>query len=53
MHRTGRLEYMNAHLERAREKGYFIGDKIVRGAYMEKERKLLTNIQFQLYVCLK
>ena len=37
MYRTGRLEYMNAHLERAREKGYFIGYKIVRGAYMEKE----------------
>ncbi|SDG26934.1 L-proline dehydrogenase [Epilithonimonas hungarica] len=39
MYRTGRLEYMNAHLERAIEKGYFIGYKIVRGAYMEKERK--------------
>lgn len=39
MYRTGRLEYMNAHLERAKEKGYFIGYKIVRGAYMEKERK--------------
>ncbi|OJX28446.1 MAG: proline dehydrogenase [Chryseobacterium sp. 36-9] len=39
MYRTGRLEYMNAHLERAGEKGYFIGYKIVRGAYMEKERK--------------
>jgi proline dehydrogenase len=25
-------------LQRAREKGYFIGYKIVRGAYMEKER---------------
>lgn len=37
MYRTGRLEYMNSHLERAREKGYFIGYKIVRGAYMEKE----------------
>lgn len=39
MYRNGRLEYMNAHLERAKEKGYFIGYKIVRGAYMEKERK--------------
>jgi len=39
MYRTGRLEYMNAHLERAKENGYFIGYKIVRGAYMEKERK--------------
>lgn len=38
MYRTGRLEYMEAHLARAREKNYFIGYKIVRGAYMEKER---------------
>jgi proline dehydrogenase len=38
MYRTGRLEYMEANLQRAREKNYFIGYKIVRGAYMEKER---------------
>lgn len=38
MYRTGRIEYMEGHLQRAREKGYFIGYKIVRGAYMEKER---------------
>lgn len=38
MYRTGRLEYMEAHLARATAKGYFIGYKIVRGAYMEKER---------------
>lgn len=38
MYRTGRLEYMQQNLERAKEKGYFIGYKIVRGAYMEKER---------------
>lgn len=38
MYRTHRLEYMNEHLQRAKEKGYFIGYKIVRGAYMEKER---------------
>ncbi|MBW8360882.1 MAG: proline dehydrogenase family protein [Kaistella sp.] len=39
MYRTGRLEYMQANLQRAKEKGYFIGYKIVRGAYMEKERE--------------
>lgn len=39
MYRTGRLEYMQEHLNRAKEKGYFIGYKIVRGAYMEKERE--------------
>ncbi len=39
MYRTGRLEYMQHQLEQAKEKGYFIGYKIVRGAYMEKERE--------------
>ncbi len=39
MYRTGRLEYMQENLNRAKEKGYFIGYKIVRGAYMEKERE--------------
>lgn len=38
MYRTGRLEYMEAQLQRAKERNYFIGYKIVRGAYMEKER---------------
>lgn len=39
MYRTGRIEYMAEHLQRAKEKGYYIGYKIVRGAYMEKERE--------------
>lgn len=39
MYRTGRLEYMAADLQRAKEKNYFIGYKFVRGAYMEKERE--------------
>lgn len=39
MYRTGRIEYMQENLERAKEKGYYIGYKIVRGAYMEKERE--------------
>lgn len=39
MYRTGRIEYMQENLQRAKEKGYFIGYKIVRGAYMEKERE--------------
>ena len=38
MYRTTRIEYMQEHLNRAKEKRYFIGYKIVRGAYMEKER---------------
>lgn len=39
MYRTGRLEYMEEHLQRAIKKEYNIGYKLVRGAYMEKERE--------------
>lgn len=38
MYRTGRLEYLAEDLKRANDKGYFLGYKFVRGAYMEKER---------------
>lgn len=38
MYRTGRLEYLAEDLKRAKEKGYYLGYKFVRGAYMEKER---------------
>ncbi len=34
-----RLEYLMHSFETAREKGYLLGAKLVRGAYMEKERK--------------
>ena len=38
MYRTDRLNYLSKSLERAQHKGYKLGFKIVRGAYMEKER---------------
>ncbi|UJF29210.1 proline dehydrogenase family protein [Kaistella sp. 97-N-M2] len=46
MYRTGRLEYMHQNLQRAKEKGYFIGYKIVRGAYMEKERERAAAMNY-------
>lgn len=46
MYRTGRLEYMQDHLERAKQKGYKIGYKIVRGAYMEKERARASEMGY-------
>lgn len=46
MYRTGRLEYMNQCLQKAQEKGYFIGYKIVRGAYMEKERERAAEMNY-------
>lgn len=37
-YRTDALEMLKAQHAEAREKGYFYGIKLVRGAYMEKER---------------
>lgn len=38
LYRIDRLPYLKASYERAREKGYLLGAKLVRGAYMNKER---------------
>ncbi len=38
MYRWDRMDYMKSLYERAQKKNYFIGMKVVRGAYMEKER---------------
>ena len=38
MYRRDRLAYLENLLKDAQEKKYFIGIKLVRGAYMEKER---------------
>ena len=46
MYRTGRLEYLAEDLRRANEKGYFLGYKFVRGAYMEKERERANEMGY-------
>lgn len=38
MYRTDRLDYLKESLEHARQNDYVFGAKLVRGAYMEKER---------------
>ncbi len=38
MYRVGMLENLEKAIQRASERGYFFGAKLVRGAYMEKER---------------
>jgi proline dehydrogenase len=38
MYRHDRLDFLKESYNLAREKGYLLGAKIVRGAYMEKER---------------
>ncbi len=39
MYRHDRLSYLIKEIKKAREGNYFIGMKLVRGAYMEKERE--------------
>lgn len=39
LYRKDRLEFLQTSHAEAREKGYFYGIKLVRGAYMEKERE--------------
>lgn len=39
MYRADRLNYLEYLLHKSREKGFCLGVKLVRGAYMEKERK--------------
>ncbi|NLA25448.1 MAG: proline dehydrogenase [Bacteroidales bacterium] len=40
MYRTDRLEYIEKLFQKAREKKFYVGIKLVRGAYLEKEREL-------------
>jgi len=39
MYRTDRLDFLKDSYEHARQNNYLVGMKIVRGAYMEKERR--------------
>lgn len=39
LYRHDRLEFMKSEIERARKENWFLGLKLVRGAYMEKERE--------------
>lgn len=39
LYRKDRLSYLRHSFEKAKENNYFLGAKLVRGAYMEKERK--------------
>ena len=50
-YRWDRLDYLKAIHERARQGGYKLGFKIVRGAYMEKERERAEEKGYQSPIC--
>lgn len=51
MYRWDRLDYLKDLHKRAAEKGYYIGMKIVRGAYMEKERERAVEKGYESPIC--
>ena len=46
MYTKGALEYLKESIELAKKKSYILGVKIVRGAYMEKERKRAQKFDY-------
>ncbi len=51
MYRWDRLDYLKELHKRAIAKGFYIGMKIVRGAYMEKERERATEKRYISPIC--
>ncbi|WP_118973980.1 proline dehydrogenase family protein [Taibaiella koreensis] len=46
MYRHDRLTFLKASHQKAMEKGYTLGGKLVRGAYMEKERRRAEEMSY-------
>ncbi|RCS26997.1 proline dehydrogenase [Polaribacter sp. WD7] len=51
MYRHDRLDYLTQLHQKAKEKGFYIGMKVVRGAYMEKERKRAEENGYLSPIC--
>lgn len=46
LYRNDRLAYLNQTIHHAKSNGYHVGAKLVRGAYMEKERERAKNMSY-------
>jgi proline dehydrogenase len=46
LYRTDRLEFLKKSHRRAKEKGYVLAVKLVRGAYLEKERERAAEMNY-------
>lgn len=51
MYRWDRLDYLKNLHEKAKKEGFFIGMKLVRGAYMEKENERATEMGYPTPIC--
>jgi proline dehydrogenase len=51
LYRHDRFDYLKELHQRARAKGYKIGMKLVRGAYMEKERERAQAMKYEDPIC--
>jgi proline dehydrogenase len=51
MYRWDRLDYLKALHERAKAAGFYIGMKLVRGAYMEKEHERAKEKGYSTPIC--
>ena len=51
MYRWDRLDYLKELHQKAKAKGYYIGMKLVRGAYMEKERERADRKGYKSPIC--
>ncbi len=51
LYRWDRLDYLKKLHEQAKAEGFFIGMKIVRGAYMEKENKRAEEMGYPTPIC--
>lgn len=51
MYRHDRIEYLKKLHRNAHQKGFYIGLKVVRGAYMEKERERAVKMGYLSPIC--
>ena len=51
MYRHDRMDYLRKLHKKAQQKGFYIGMKVVRGAYMEKERKRAEEKGYPSTIC--
>ncbi len=51
MYRWDRLDYLKEVHEKAKQEGFFIGMKLVRGAYMEKENERAIEKNYPSPIC--